>query len=179
MVKLRFAGAYSAAWKCQLSGPHRDASPALQRVLELVEHVGRAVELLLRSFSEWRAAARSHSMSARSSNSSVDLVERQARDDGAAMRVERDEPFGFELTERFAHRNAAHAQLVGERVLTKRFSVRIVAAENSLSQRLDRHAGDRLPLDRDHWATERGVGRGPYRTGLGVSTSVVINTPLS
>ena len=77
----------------------------------------------------------------------LDLLERQTRDDRAAMRIERHEPFGLELTQRLAHGNAAHAELVGERVLPQRLAFGIVAAQDALAQRFDRHAGDRLPLD--------------------------------
>ena len=84
------------------------------------------------------------------------------------MRAERDEPFGLELTQRLAHRNSAHAELVGERVLAQRLALGIVAAENALAQRLDRHAGDRLPLNREHaWARTGRRGRIDRRqTGL-------------
>ena len=78
----------------------------------------------------------------------LDLLERQARDDRAAVRVEGDEAFGLELAERLADRDAAHAQLVGERVLSQRLALDVVAVEDAVADRVERHAGDGLALKR-------------------------------
>src|SRR5262249_49860398 len=74
----------------------------------------------------------------------VDLVEGERGDDGATVGAEADEPFGLELAQGFANGDAAHSELVGERVLAKGLSVGEVGAKNAFAEGLDGHAGDGL-----------------------------------
>jgi len=85
----------------------------------------------------------------------IDLVEGKRRDDGAAVWAEADEPLGFELSQGLANWNSAHAELVGERVLAQRLTVREISAEDALAEGFDRHAGDRLASDGDRHARAR------------------------
>src|SRR4051812_24492531 len=75
------------------------------------------------------------------------------------MRAEGHQPFRFQLTERLAYGNAAHAKLFGQRILTERLAFGIVAPENALAQCRDRHARDRLTLNRCRARSGRGRWR--------------------
>src|SRR5215510_9368990 len=100
--------------------PARGLSGA-QRVLELVEDLGRALQLLGAHLRDGAAQQVALDFSAKFEQF-VDFVERQARNDRSAVRVERDESLGLELAKRFANRDAADAELVGEGVLAQRLA---------------------------------------------------------
>src|SRR5262249_32974499 len=93
------------------------------RILELVEHVVRALQLL--ATHARNGASKQVALDVRAQlEELVDLIERETRHHGTAVRIERDEPFRLELTERLANRNPAHAKLVRKRVLAKWLAVR-------------------------------------------------------
>lgn len=54
------------------------------------------------------------SSSTRISKDVPDIFRRQPRHPGAVVVVERDQPLGFQLTQRLAHRNPADAILSGQ-----------------------------------------------------------------
>jgi hypothetical protein len=65
------------------------------------------------------------------------------------MGAERDEPFGFELAQRLADRDAADAKIVGQRVLSERLALRVVPVEDTVANGIERHRGYGLALERD------------------------------
>src|SRR5262245_21870940 len=132
--------------------PPIERSPSLrltgsERRVEFVEEVGRSREMFRPRAGN--GALQQLALDVRAQlEQLLDLLERKRRDDRAAVWAERDQSFSLELPERFTDGNAAHAQFLRERVLSKGFALRVVATQDALTERLDRHAGDRLTLDR-------------------------------
>src|SRR5689334_1088148 len=71
------------------------------------------------------------------------------------MRVERDQPFGLELAQRFAHRNPAHPELDADRILAQRLPLGVDPAKNALADRVRGHARERLTAKREQHEIDR------------------------
>ncbi len=125
-----------------------------ERVFERIQHFDGAVELLVGHEGNGAAEQIAFDVGAQLEQL-VDLVERERGDDGAAVRAEADEALGLELAQGFADGDAAHSEFVGEGVLAKGLAVGEVAAENSLAEGFDSHAGDGLSPNRGRHARGR------------------------
>ena len=67
----------------------------------------------------------------------VDLFQRKRRDDGALVRRDQHQAFGFQLEQGLAHRNAADLEAGRQRVLAQLFAGRVSAVQDVVAQLLD------------------------------------------
>src|SRR6476620_11314142 len=79
----------------------------------------------------------------------LDLVERQRGDDRTPMGIEGDQPLRLELAQRFAYRDAADAELLGDGILAEWLAFRKAPVEDALAERIRRHSRERLAGDRE------------------------------
>src|ERR1044071_1968307 len=77
----------------------------------------------------------------------LDFGARQARDDRSLVRNVGDESFGLELLERRTYRYVAHAEALGDFVLSQRVAMRVRVGNDQLAERVRDLHRKRFPLD--------------------------------
>src|SRR5208282_3400138 len=118
-----------------------------ERLLELPQYVFGAAEILVTEVGNGLAEHVALEDRARFEKLR-NLLGRQRRNHGAAIRHDCDQPFGSEMAQRFANRDAADLKFGGNRVLTQLFALAQFAAENLLANPLDDGRGQRLARNR-------------------------------